>query len=158
MLAKGRHNHLKASLSIDQLEAAFALFVEAHILRSHIAMGGQTIAQFSLRAAYCVQKLIVTVNNDKGIVIQIVQHLGLCLQNAIEIAKELKVSMADDSEHSNLGLDHLSKNGHITEVGNAHFHNCSLMFIGNSGHGHGDTDLIVQISVGLMYIQLLAEN
>ena len=110
-----------------------------------------------LLALQATQPRVITIDDDGAILRHEGEHFRLGPENPLQIVKKFQMSVADHSKYRHRGASHAGQLCHFSEAGNPHLHYGCLMLRRNAGQGHGNTDLVIQVTLGFQYIQLLTQ-
>ena len=65
---------------------------------------------------------------------------------------------SDIGDHADVGARDLRQSGHLAEMADPHLQDGDLMFLPDIEDGKRESDLIVEVSLGLKYVEFLAEH
>ena len=86
------------------------------------------------------------------------EHLGFGFQHAVAVAEVLKVTAADDRQHTDGGLRHLGETRHLAKAGNTHFDHGGFGVLGHAQQRQRHAQLVVEVALGFVGLVFLRKH
>ena len=95
--------------------------------------------------------VVVPVQHGAAVFLHEVKDLRFCLQDAFPASQKLQMALADIGHHADIRLRDPAQTVHFPEMVDPHLQHGHLRILRHGKDGEGDADLIVKVSLRLMY-------
>ena len=113
---------------------------------------------YAIELGHSGELVVVAVENDVGTRLKEGSKLGLGLEHAVAAAQVLDVGIAYVGHNHCVGAGNLGQAVHLAKVADTHLEHSHLVIVAQAEHSERHTQLVVEVSLGLVHAVLLPQH